>query len=93
MNKGIYFLILGKAVFIIPKNSIALALFLPRQILRTYICLGIAEYQDKFRTLLSDFTEPKCHKYKHQLVTWLKQAIATFEIEPSKARFILKSLF
>ena len=47
----------------------------------------------KFRTLLSDLTEPKCHKTKHQLVTWLKLAMSTFEIEPSKPCFTLKSLF
>ena len=59
-QKYIYFRILGKVGFIIPKNLIAFALFLPRQILETYICFSNAECQDKFRTLLSDFTEPKC---------------------------------
>ena len=93
LNKSIYFLILGKVVFIIPKNSIALALFLPRQILKTQICLDIAECQGKFRTLLSDFTEPKYHKTKHQLVACLKPAISTFETEPQSHVLYYKVFF
>ena len=55
--------------------------------------LGTAECQGKFRMLLSDFTESKCHETKHQLVAWLKQAISTFKIDSSKPCFILESLF
>ena len=63
MKNSIYFLILGKAVFMIPQNSIASEFCFAEADTKKKI-LGIVECQDKFQTLLSDLTEPKCHKTK-----------------------------
>ena len=65
MKKSIYFLILGKVVFMSPQNSIASAFCLAEADTKKEICLGIVECQGKFQTLLRDLTEPKCHKTKH----------------------------
>ena len=48
-----------------PQNSIASAFCLAEADTKKEIHLGIVECQGKFQTLLSDLTEPKCHKTKH----------------------------